>query len=840
MYVYAIWYMAHYFVAYFYECVATVWVGSPPQRKSVIVDTGSHYTAFPCTGCNNCGESYHTDLYFDPEKSNTFHQNSCKEQECVTGGRNCQANDQCTFGQSYAEGSSWKAYEVQDLFAAGGNTSEDGNNAIHSAFAIDFMFGCQSSETGLFITQLADGIMGMSADKATFPKKLFDQGRIPHNMFTMCFRKAETSTKEGVEAGYLSLGGADTRLHTSPMAYARNMRPGGGWYTINIRNVYLREGGGLSALADNPNEIVHRVDSVANDLGKNAIVDSGTTDTYLNRKLKNPFNSVWKSIVGKDHNNNKVKLTNEQLLALPTILFQIEAFDSDDNMDHDTVGLTGSLDSQHPMDVLYAVPSIHYMEKTSDGSYASRLYFTESNGGVLGANSMRGHDILFDWENGRVGFAESDCTFEDLVDNDNTSAVDKESVDCVLGEIVVSSSCEDSIEGFSQDKCAKEPDAVLTGVEILTAEILDKGNKNGKSCEVVLGNLYHHDKVGTTSCSDGLCNQTNSCSINCSDISSYDDQNGGDSNSSELCDTSLWGICRSSCTQIKVESTFDAEDGKCHEIKSIVRPCHTGACLDANPCHIPFKIHVILGIDGGDVSLWTKRNEQEFINKLATVLKQKNSIIEPGDIDVLMTSKWRPSSLATTTGLKVISEISIYDSSIDKEGSSDDESSCPMERLMQVSKVASKLKESLKEDDVIDALVSELVNMEADDESPFSAIPQNGGISKVIESWIIRTGIDRPLEYVDPQGIIHGKSLAALLISLLVVSGISLTYCCVQKQREAGRKNDVHTRARVLLNSMRKRGRKDKVKYAKVSGGGTGLADIDDAFDDDVGDFEMA
>jgi hypothetical protein len=29
---------------------ASVWVGSPtPQRKTVIVDTGSHYTAFPCT-----------------------------------------------------------------------------------------------------------------------------------------------------------------------------------------------------------------------------------------------------------------------------------------------------------------------------------------------------------------------------------------------------------------------------------------------------------------------------------------------------------------------------------------------------------------------------------------------------------------------------------------------------------------------------------------------------------------------------------------------------------------------------------------------------------------------
>lgn len=32
-----------------------IWVGTPPQRVSVIMDTGSHHTAFPCTGCK-CGK----------------------------------------------------------------------------------------------------------------------------------------------------------------------------------------------------------------------------------------------------------------------------------------------------------------------------------------------------------------------------------------------------------------------------------------------------------------------------------------------------------------------------------------------------------------------------------------------------------------------------------------------------------------------------------------------------------------------------------------------------------------------------------------------------------------
>jgi hypothetical protein len=30
---------------------AFMYVGTPAQRVSVILDTGSHWTAFPCTGC---------------------------------------------------------------------------------------------------------------------------------------------------------------------------------------------------------------------------------------------------------------------------------------------------------------------------------------------------------------------------------------------------------------------------------------------------------------------------------------------------------------------------------------------------------------------------------------------------------------------------------------------------------------------------------------------------------------------------------------------------------------------------------------------------------------------
>lgn len=74
---------------------ATMWVGTPPQRKSVIIDTGSHFTAFPCKGCINCGEEHHTDAYFDPDESSTFHALTCGECQSAS----C-AQGKCMFSQS--------------------------------------------------------------------------------------------------------------------------------------------------------------------------------------------------------------------------------------------------------------------------------------------------------------------------------------------------------------------------------------------------------------------------------------------------------------------------------------------------------------------------------------------------------------------------------------------------------------------------------------------------------------------------------------------------------------------------------------------------------------------
>lgn len=58
---------------------ADVYVGLPtPQRQSLIIDTGSSVTGFPCTGCKVCGS--HLDLPFDLRLSNFAKPVECTRQ----------------------------------------------------------------------------------------------------------------------------------------------------------------------------------------------------------------------------------------------------------------------------------------------------------------------------------------------------------------------------------------------------------------------------------------------------------------------------------------------------------------------------------------------------------------------------------------------------------------------------------------------------------------------------------------------------------------------------------------------------------------------------------------
>ena len=422
-----------------------LWVGTPePQRQTVIVDTGSGVTAFPCQECtHNCGvgsaksQQYHIDGLFQQSQSLTFQKVKCDE--CLRGHCVSQHDDECIIHMSYAEGSSWTAYESKDQCYVGGlhsqsvslppSSNNDDLNPFQAAnFAFDLQFGCQTSITGLFITQLADGIMGMDRANSAFYEQIYQAQKVPNRAFALCFwRQTMEVSRDGTQAGALTLGGTDTRLHTTPMLRTP-LLSSQGFYSVHIRNMFLSSNNNNDNSSSSSNVIP--IPNAPSLLTRGeVIVDSGTTDTYLARSLEPYFKQVFQDMVGETYSHKGISGYTAQQLdeKYPTILFQI-AGNEEYNRQVETTwkkknkntplpNLAGDLDPQHPYDVILAMPPSHYFEyDTEKEVWVARFYLEEASGGVLGANAMMGHDVLFDVDSVELGWAESLCDYASLLE----------------------------------------------------------------------------------------------------------------------------------------------------------------------------------------------------------------------------------------------------------------------------------------------------------------------------------------------------------------------------------------------------------------------------------------
>ncbi|KAK1947317.1 Aspartyl protease AED3 [Phytophthora citrophthora] len=348
-----------------------VYAGTPPQRASVIADTGSGLMAFPCSGCDGCGS--HTDQPFQADNSSTLIHVTCAQKSFFQC-RECKLqSDTCDISQSYMEGSSWKASVVEDVVYLGGESSFQDED-MRNRYGTHFQFGCQSSEKGLFVTQVADGIMGLSNTENHIVAKLHRENKISSNLFSLCF------TDNG---GTMSVGHPHKAAHRGEISYAKVIsdRSAGHFYNVNMKDIRI---GGKSINAKE--EAYSR---------GHYIVDSGTTDSYLPRALKTEFLQVFKEVTGRDYQVGSTckGFTNEDLASLPTIQLVMEAY-GDENAE-----------------VILDVPPEQYLLE-SNGAYCGGIYLSENSGGVIGANLMMNRDVVFDLGNQRVGFVDADCAFQ--------------------------------------------------------------------------------------------------------------------------------------------------------------------------------------------------------------------------------------------------------------------------------------------------------------------------------------------------------------------------------------------------------------------------------------------
>jgi hypothetical protein len=686
-----------------------LWVGTPtPQRQSVIVDTGSHFTGFPVKGCSGCGERHHTDPHFDPSKSESFRALSCPH-ECLEN-FSCDdtplpdqtsviAGARCKFQQAYTEGSSWVAYQARDIVYCGGTGLIEAVDPIDIKYSIPFVFGCLLDNTGLFVTQLADGIMGMSAHELTLTKQLYNARKLEYNMFAMCFRKELGTSRRGVTAGSMTLGGVSSTLDTSPMIYARNIQPYG-WFTVFVEAIYVARNGGSKFLFDTVESTKHIVKIPIKhseiNVGRGVIVDSGTTDTYINSNVQPAFVKIWKQVTGMEYTHGPVYLTQSQLKRLPTLLVQIQGVQGQktegagaDALSSPVIGQAGYLDPERWADLLLAIPATNYMEYSPTLKvYTSRLFFTESRGGVLGANAMQGHNVLFDWQHGRIGFAQSSCAYDLIAGKDENQAsitrtADSYGSDCVLAEDrpILSQTCMDTVNVAICEASDHPTNIEISGMEIWTLLVEAPGEPG--SCEDAMrewsesrDTIQQIDESTTNCTMHGYCQEFRPCHVPCMKAIEYHEKKrkgetttkeavtiphaiivskdsfASEDNSETGCQDSVWSACDFSCHQTRISSRRVQYDGGqyCVESSKEIRDCHVDACGRSDPCVVPFLVHAIFVFEfEGSADSWTTEDEDIFralfvdaahSHEVYSDVSRKGMLFQEGDVNVLATRPW--------------------------------------------------------------------------------------------------------------------------------------------------------------------------------------------------------
>nr|GEY29552.1 aspartic proteinase-like protein 2 [Tanacetum cinerariifolium] len=190
-----------------------LWIGTPPQKFELIIDTGSTATYVPCSTCQQCGK--HQDPKFDPESSDSYEPMKCNV-DCTCDSK----KRQCVYERQYAEMSSSSGVLGEDIISFGNQSDLSPQRAT---------FGCENVETGDLYNQHADGIMGLGRGDLSLVDQLVDKGVIS-DTFSLCYGGMD------IGGGAMVLGGISP---PSGMVYAYSDPIRSPYYNIELKELHV-------------------------------------------------------------------------------------------------------------------------------------------------------------------------------------------------------------------------------------------------------------------------------------------------------------------------------------------------------------------------------------------------------------------------------------------------------------------------------------------------------------------------------------------------------------------------------------------------------------------------
>eukprot|EP00920_Eleutheroschizon_duboscqi_P006976 GHVT01016197.1.p1 GENE.GHVT01016197.1~~GHVT01016197.1.p1 ORF type:complete len:822 (+),score=175.58 GHVT01016197.1:1111-3576(+) len=343
-------------------------VGTPAQRESVILDTGSSLLGFPCQGCSHCGT--HIDKHFDVSSSETAEWMSCHDRKCFG---QCQGSlHRCSYKQSYSEGSSISGSYLSDMVAVG-------NLDQHNAPVRYDYIGCHDRETNLFVTQRAAGIFGISFPKGfkqpTLLDVLFGQDAMLNSrVFALCVAE---------NGGLFTVGGYDAAHNRADSQGNSDVK----WTSIVSHSSYRVA---LEGMEDSEGNVIA---DGKQQFGE-TVVDSGTTYTYLPPVVYKSFSTKMDKFCTVEHQCERQegsrpcwRAENVDELEQFLPVFKLKFGD-------------GVQVDWHPRSYLYLRSNQYWCEAVDDNHLPST---------VLGMSFFKQKQIIFDREENRVGFVDAVC-----------------------------------------------------------------------------------------------------------------------------------------------------------------------------------------------------------------------------------------------------------------------------------------------------------------------------------------------------------------------------------------------------------------------------------------------
>ncbi|KAG0619632.1 hypothetical protein M758_4G153600 [Ceratodon purpureus] len=350
------------------EYVMELSLGTPPQKFSTIVDTGSDLTWVQCSPCSVCFEQ--PNPLFDPRASSTYSQTKCDNGLCkiLQEGlfvQNCKGGNTCNYTYSYGDGSNTLGVLSLETVTLG------------SSSVPDVGIGCGHSNQGSFAG--ADGIVGLGQGSLSLPSQLKPSIA---QIFSYCLvdLSSTASTSSPITFG-------DARENSdakyTPLV-ANSLAPT--YYYVGVEGISV--GRQKVEIPDSAFEI--------SEMGSGGVIlDSGTTITYWMSEAFTPMLAAFREQISYPETN-----AGSYFLDL---CYDISNAAADGSLNLPSMVV-------HFTDVDFEIPMPNLWVLVEDTGSVVCLAMAESEQfSIIGNIQQQNNLIVYDVVNQRVGFKPVRC-----------------------------------------------------------------------------------------------------------------------------------------------------------------------------------------------------------------------------------------------------------------------------------------------------------------------------------------------------------------------------------------------------------------------------------------------